>query len=125
MPINYSENTQILRGLTTEDNANNLAPGWTTLDDQLGAPWEISIKSFVPNDSNWGEATYTNTGNSDISGSINSSRAKEIGGSIHRMLKYYLGTNYKVNDIQAVKLNVSIKTPVPASGLQEDPVTAI
>jgi len=123
MPVtySYSENTQTLQGRTTADNANTASPSYTPLNDQVGAPWEIFIESFVPDDTDWGEATYTNNTNTDMSGKINFNQAKEIAGSIHRILKHYLGAEYQVNNIEAVRLNVVIKTPAAAAVEQAEP----
>jgi len=110
-----SENTQILRGVTDAD-ADTAPPQVSQLGNDVGAPWEIYIKSVSSDSSQWGNATYSSptdagaTGNFQA-GQINIDEAAKIGNAIHRILKHYLESNYQVNNIEAVRLNISLKPP--------------
>lgn len=109
----YSENTQILRGVT--DNDDFSGPVLTAqLYDDLGAPWEIYIKSVSSDSSQWGNATYSTY--AEAAGSqaarISISEGALIGNAIHRILKYYLEDSYLANNIETVRLSISFKTNI-------------
>ena len=132
----YSENTQTIRGLTGPLPEQKLAMEewidrpyaeggptneWKDLGDTTGAPWEIYIKSTMRDSGlDWGTSTYSDpggnlNGGNEGEGSINEVQAQILGNDIHRLLKYYLGVQYIVSNIESVKLNIALKSDVPSS----------
>ena len=65
----------------------------------------------IVNTSNNGNLNGGNEGE----GSINEVQAQILGNDIHRLLKYYLGAQYIVSNIESVKLNIALKSDVTAS----------
>ena len=116
MSVTYSENTQTMRGLTISETntyaAGDVFLGKEDLLEDIGAPWEIHIKSVARDSgSAWGTSTYGSGGNT-ASGvpTISQADAEALGNDIHRVLKYYLQTNrYIVSNIEAVRLNIALK----------------
>lgn len=96
-PISVSNETQE-RGLMSD------------LGTDLGAPFELNIK-HMGNVGNTGILKYADgvTGTT-VNNKISADESREIGNNVHRILKYYLGTNYVVNDISQVRLNVVFRT---------------
>jgi len=107
MPVTYSENAQLVRGVTQAVQSGYFDPD-EPLNEKLGAPWEICVKSRSNNEADWGSATYSTS--SDATGRPSAAAAKKIGGAIHRILKFYLQDEYIVNNIESVKLIVVLKS---------------
>ena len=84
----------------------------TDLGTDIGAPFQLYIKSNG-NIGGTGTMHLTSGVDMNVSNKISADEAREIGNNVHRILKHYLGTNYVVNHISQVKLNVVLKTPPP------------
>lgn len=110
----YTEHTSRFTATTTPPiSATNEAQEKTFLSDlgtDLGAPFELYIK-HTGNVGTTGVLKYADgvTGTS-ANNQISADESNEIGNNVHRILKYYLGTNYVVNEISQVRLNVVFKS---------------
>jgi len=106
--VTNTGNTQTIRGHTTNLFDSSSVP-YSNLDDDTGAPWEIHIKSVARDSaSDWGTSTYSLP--YGHAGAINFYRVETIGNHIHRLLKYYLGNRYHLSNIEAVTLNIALKS---------------
>ena len=76
------------------------------LGTDLGAPFELYIK-HTGSIGTTGILKYTDgvTGTT-VNNRISVDESREIGNNVHRILKYYLGTNYSVSEISQLRLNV-------------------
>ena len=74
----------------------------------FGAPFELNI-THIGNVGTSGVLRYTTWPGTPAT-AISVAESREIGNNIHRILKYYLGSNYVVNDISQVKLDVLFRT---------------
>lgn len=80
------------------------------LGTDLGAPFELYIK-HTSSVGSTGILKYTDgNAGAPADGQISADESKEIGNNVHRILKYYLGANYVVNNISQVRLNVVFRT---------------
>ena len=103
--VNHSGNIQTIRGYT--NNLSDAQLHWQALGSDIGAPWEIYIKSTTRNSgSAWGTSTYSAGVNAPFTYHMTEALANDI----HRVLKYYLQTRYKVSNIESVKLNILLKS---------------
>ena len=131
MSVTYSENTQTMRGRTISEATTmptGVFIGEENLLDDIGAPWEIHIKSDARDSgSAWGTSTYGALGNTSTEPvpTINQADAEALGNDIHRVLKYYLQTRYKVSNIEDVRLNIALKYDDIGSIVYFDSVTSI
>ena len=108
---NHSGNIQTIRGYT--NNLSDAQLHWQALGSDIGAPWEIHIKSDARDSgSAWGTSTYGALGNTSTEPvpTINQADAEALGNDIHRVLKYYLQDRYKVSNIESVRLNIVLKS---------------
>ena len=80
------------------------------LNTDIGAPFELYIR-HTGNVGTTGILKYTDgTTGASANDKISDKESAQIGNNIHRILKYYLGSNYAVNDILQVRLNVVFKS---------------
>lgn len=79
------------------------------LGEDLGAPFELYIKNSG-NVGSSGILKYTETPGATANITISDDETKEIGNNVHRILKYYLGSQYVVSDISQVRLNVFFRS---------------
>ena len=80
------------------------------LGTDLGAPFELYIK-HMGNIGTTGVLKYTDGDPATtVNNTISADESQEIGNNVHRILKYYLGTNYSVSEISQVRLNVVFKS---------------
>lgn len=110
--MSYTELTALFKLTTTPLSATDEAEEKTfmaNLGTDLGAPFELYIKQTGSIGTS-GILNYTDgvTGTS-VNNRISADESREIGNNIHRILKYYLGSNYVVDDISQVRLNVAFK----------------
>lgn len=78
----------------------------TDLGTDLGAPFELYIKETGDIGTS-GVLKYTDgLPGTTVNNRISADESNEIGNNVHRILKYYLGTQYVVSNISQVRLNV-------------------
>lgn len=111
----FTEHTSLLTSTTydavasgtTEANERLLL---ADLGTDIGAPFTLYIK-HTGNVGTTGNLKYTDgTPDTAQNSTISADESKEIGNNIHRILKYYLGANYSVNQISQVRLNVVFRS---------------
>tara|TARA_B100001758_G_scaffold53652_1_gene44035 strand:+ start:10977 stop:11267 length:291 start_codon:yes stop_codon:yes gene_type:complete len=90
---NHSGNIQTIRGYT--NNLSDAQLHWQALGSDIGAPWEIYIKSTTRNSgSAWGTSTYSPSAAAQLTDpsqvGLTYHMTEALGNDIHRVLKYYL-----------------------------------
>lgn len=110
--MSYREHTSLYTTTTTSMSANSEATekGYMTdLSTDVGAPFELYIKQ--KGNVGYSTAKYTTPASDGAlaDNKISPIEATSMANNIHRILKYYLATNYVVDKISEVRLNVVFK----------------
>jgi hypothetical protein len=111
--MSYAEHSSLFKS-TTGDPLGDLteADEKTFIGDlgtDIGAPFELYIKHTGAVGST-GILKYTDGEGAPVANNrISTAESREIGNNIHRILKYYLSSDYNVIHISHVRLNVVFK----------------
>ena len=106
--MSFSEHTSLLTANTT--SVANEATEKVLMSDlgtDIGAPFQLYIKNSGDLSDN-GVLKYTD-GTAGTEKTLSVDECQEIANNVHRILKYYLGSNYILSNISQVRLNVFFK----------------